>query len=284
MLEQVRPDGMSSFRFIDDRLTHFHYDWHHHPELELTWIVRGRGTRIVGDCIESFRDGDLCLLGPHIPHTWTSEPGQGKVRALVAQFQPAFLGEGFLRLKESAGLARLFEASAYGLAIEGDLREEVTEAIRGMAAAPAGSALRLARLITALSLLASGQGVRRLSRTLFADRVGRAEGGTDRAVSRICAAVLEDLADPPSQDEAAREAGLSPSAFSRIFKRRTGKTYLEYVNELRVGTAGRALLDSDRSIADIAFAAGFNNLSHFNRIFRRVNRMTPSRFRELGNR
>src|SRR5687767_12485208 len=121
-LELVRPDGMASFRFIDDRLARFGYDWHHHPELELTLIVRGRGTRIVGDSIEPFREGDLCLLGPHLPHTWTSEPGAGRVRALVAQFQPGFLGEGFLRLKEAGGLVRLFEASAHGLAIEGGAR------------------------------------------------------------------------------------------------------------------------------------------------------------------
>lgn len=282
MLELVRPDGLSSFLFKDDRLSHFHYDWHHHGELELTLIVRGRGMRMVGDSIETFRDGDLCLLGPHIPHTWTSEPGHGKVRALVAQFRPGFLGEGFLRLKETGELARLFEASAYGLAVEGNLRDQVTDMVREMAAAPAGSALRLARLITALSLLASGGGCRRLSRTRFAEGGDRTDRAADKAINRICAAIQEDLADPPSQDEAARMAGMSPSAFSRYFKRRAGKTYLEYVNELRVGTASRALLDSDKSIADIAFAAGFNNLSHFNRIFRRVNRMTPSRFRELG--
>lgn len=279
-LEIVQPDGISSFRFKDERLPFFDHDWHHHPEMELTLILQGRGMRIVGDSIEPFREGDLCLLGPHLPHTWISERTPDRpVQALVAQFLPGFLGGSFLQLKEMRALASLFEVAAYGLAVEAEMRDEVTSEIRKAEAAPAGSALRLARLVAALSLLASGRGYRTLSRTLFHEQSPRA---TDKAINRICSAMQRDLADPPSQDRAAREVGMSPSAFSRFFKRSTGKTYLEYLNGLRVGAACRALLDSDRSVADIALEAGFNNVSYFNRLFRRMHRMTPGRYRKLA--
>src|SRR5438552_12475625 len=165
--EKVSPGGGASFicrRRIDPR---FGFYWHFHPEIELTYIVRSRGRRFVGDSIEPYDDGDLVLLGPNLPHTWDSDPRRaGRQEAVFCQFSQSFLGPDFLRAPELAPVRRLLDRSAHGLRFSGKTQKAAARRMRGMARLQGLS--RLAALLEVLDLLARSRDVRPLSIREFA--------------------------------------------------------------------------------------------------------------------
>jgi AraC-like DNA-binding protein len=274
-IERVSTGGAASFicrRRTDPR---FGFYWHVHPEIELTLIVRSRGRRFVGDSIEPYEEGDLVLLGPNLPHTWDSDPRRkGPHEAVFCQFSPSFLGPEFLRAPEMAPARRLLDRAAQGLKFSGRTQKIAARRMDGMERLQGLG--RLAALLEILHALAGSREVRPLSSREFAPPARRADA--DR-IDRVCRFLNERCTGRISLAEAAAAAHLSIPAFSRFFRRRTGRTLVAYLNELRTGLACRELIESDRSISDIAFDSGFNNLSNFNRKFLELKRRSPREFR-----
>jgi len=275
--ERVDPEPGRSFAFRKFDLLRFDSPWHFHPEIELTLILAGRGRRFVGDHIEDYGPGDLVLVGPGLPHYWHSEPAKGsdgRVRSLVFQFLPDFLGHEFLEMPEMKGVARLFRKASRGLHFHGDTRDEVADVMNGLEKrAGAGQLMGLLNILNLLGeardarMLAS-QGFSPVFDTLAEERINRSQNY-----------VLEHLSEPIHLEQVASHVNMSPSAFSRYFKKVMGKTFSRFVNELRVGQACRALLETDLSIAEIAFRSGYNNLSNFNRRFLELRGVNPRSFR-----
>jgi AraC-like DNA-binding protein len=268
-IERVSPGGGDSFicrRRIDPR---FGFNWHLHPEIELTLILHSRGRRFVGDSIEPYEDGDLVLVGSNLPHTWDSDPHRrGRHEAVFCQFSESFLGADFLRAPEMAAARRLLDRASRGLKFSGKTRMEGMDRLQGLA--------RLAALLEVLDRLARSRDVRPLSSREFVPGLRR---GDERRIDRVCRFLNERFTGRITLAEAAAAAHLSVPAFSRFFRRKTGRTLVAYLNELRTGLACRELIESDRSISDIAFDSGFNNLSNFNRRFLELQKMSPRAFR-----
>lgn len=273
--ERVSPGGEASFlwrRRKDDR---FGFLWHYHPEVELTLILQSRGRRFVGDSIEPYERGDLVLVGKNLPHTWESAGG-GSVphEAVFCQFSEDFLGADFLRSPELGGVRRLVERAGRGLRFVGSTQKaaarrlEAMDGLEGLA--------RLGSLLEILDLLARSRESQSLSSRHFVPSLRR--GDADR-IDRVCRFLNSRYEDRVSLPEAAAVAHLSIPAFCRFFRRKTGRTFVAYLNELRTGQACRDLIESDRSVSDIAFDAGFNNLSNFNRRFLALKGMSPREFR-----
>jgi AraC-like DNA-binding protein len=273
-LERIAPPAAASFVLKRRRDPRFEFFWHVHPEYELTLILRSRGRRFVGDHLDGYADGDLVLLGPNLPHTWQSAGGRGPHEAVVVQFSEAFLGEGFFDAPELAPVRRLLERSRQGLQFAGRTRDAAAGRLRAMAARP--GLPRLLGLLETLALLAGSREARVLSSRPFTAPVRRADS---RRIDRIVRFLDDRFADGVTLPEAARAAHLSVPAFGRFFKRTTGKTFVRYLQELRVGAACRRLIETDRPVAEIAFASGFNNLSNFNRRFRALRGTTPREYR-----
>lgn len=274
-VERVSTGGAASF--ICRRRTDpgFGFYWHVHPEIELTLIVRSRGRRFVGDSIEAYEEGDLVLLGPNLPHTWESDPRRkGPHDAVFCQFSASFLGADFLRAPEMAAVRRLLDRAQQGLRFTGRTQKAVARRMDGMERLQGLG--RLAALLEILHALAGSRDARALSSREFAPSLRR--GDADR-IDRVCKFLNERCTGRISLAEAAAAAHLSIPAFSRFFRRRTGRTLVAYLNELRTGLACRELIETDRSISDIAFDSGFNNLSNFNRKFLELKRMSPREFR-----
>jgi AraC-like DNA-binding protein len=267
--------GAASFicrRRIDPR---FGFYWHFHPEIELTYIVRSRGRRFVGDSIEPYDDGDLVLLGPNLPHTWASDGGRaGRQEAVFCQFSESFLGAEFLRAPEVAALRRLLDRSAHGLRFLGKTQKAVARRMDGLDRLQ--GLTRLAALLEVLDLLARSRDVRPLSSRQFLPALRTGDAGR---IDRVCRMLNDRCTERITLAEAASAAHLSVPAFSRFFRRKTGRTLVAYLNELRTALACRELIETDRSISDIAFDSGFNNLSSFNRRFLRLKGMNPRDFR-----
>lgn len=279
-LELVPKDPSLPFTLIDVRASAFQYPWHHHPELELTMVLRGRGLRYVGDSIKDFEEGDLCLIGSDTPHCWLSEPVQGRpVRALVVQFPVDVFGPGFLDLPVARPIQELFTRAERGLWVTGDLRARVAAQMEQVFQPSRSPLDRLAQLLSLLSFLAPGDKCTPL-----------ALGTTTRAQSanqavtmrRILSYIHENAGHQISQRAAAKLAGLSPAGFSRFFSRHFQKPFVAYVAEVRVGLACRMLLEDELGIAEVAARAGFNNLANFNRRFRLLKGMTPSDYRKMA--
>jgi AraC-like DNA-binding protein len=248
----------------------FPFTWHYHHEYELTLITAGGGTRFVGDSIEDYRPGDLTLIGPDLPHTYASAPGEDRHEAVVIQFRGDFLGAGFFDRPEFAGVARLLARATGGLRLPSGHAAGVPELV-GLPPAQ-----RTLGLLATLVRLATTTGARALASAHYRPALNRAAGERIDAVMRL---LHERYGEPLTLDEIAAAAHMAPAAVSRFFRRTTGATITGYRNAVRVGAACRLLVDTDRRITDIAAECGYRNLAHFNRRFRALKGTSPREYR-----
>lgn len=265
--EQVAHDPRSSFVCFRKRSESYEYDWHAHPEVELTLILAGRGQRFVGDSVATFAPGDVVLIGAETPHTWAFDPTVKPMEAVVVQLAPALFAPG---AAEFHALVDLFARARRGLRVTGPLRRKIADELIALAAC-ADPLERYARLVTILARLAQASSLEPLALAVAThDRDPRVE------------MLLAHLRDDPSATVAslAKRMGMGASVFSRWFRREVGKPCVVYLAELRVGQACELLLSTERSVVDIAFSSGFRNLANFNRWFRRVKGMSPREYRK----
>ena len=268
-----------SFRSIHMVLECFDAARHRHPQAELTWIVQGAGVRFVGDSAAPFEPGDLVLLGPDVPHVWVSHVQEkGQVHELrVAQF-PADLLES-LSVPEWRAVNNLMLKATRGLVIHEPVRSGVQTLMLRMQSSE--GITRLALLFEILGLLiAHPQALQALSTADVTATGGRDRGQTDKRIDRVVRWIHEHMTQNLSMEDAAAQVHVSPAAFSRFFRRSLGKTFTEYVNDLRCAEAANQLRRSDKPIAAIAQDCGFSTLSHFNKQFLLRYEQTPRYYRK----
>ena len=229
--------------------------WHFHPEYQLTLVLESRGHRMVGDNITPLRPGDLVLVGANLPHVWHQKPGprgsRDQVHAIVARFLDTFLGREFLERPEMESVRQLLRRAARGLQVTGKTREAVAERMHRMTAANGLS--RIVELLAIFEVLAASRDLKPIASAGFVPKVAHAD--QDR-MQRVCRFIDAHLTEPIARAQVAAEAHLSPGAFSRFFKLRTGRTLPEYVNALRIGRACEMLSDDKWKVADIAMECG----------------------------
>lgn len=272
-------NGIQSFVAYDLNVPRFEFNWHYHPEYELTLITKGKGKRLVGDSHENFEAGDLVLLGPELPHTWVSEQNksqsagrQGKAIAVVIQFSEKFI-EGFLQPAECAGIKKLLAQARVGVHFQKRKIELVNELIAQL---PGKAGVeKIAALLNILNGLAQKK-YKLLASPFFL----RVKGKTnEKRINTVCQYIQKHAGEKISITKAASLIHLSDSAFCKFFKRGIGKTFSDYVNTIRIGNACHLLTETDKTIAEIAFASGFESLTYFNRIFLKKKKLRPAEFR-----
>ena len=281
--EQIPYKDGGAFAVTRYTTTHWPLQWHEHPELELTWIVRGSGLRYVGDVVDEFAVGDLILLGPGVPHSWSSEPVPGRLcESVVAQFPLDSFGASWRDVSEFRPLAALFDRAARGLQILGDAAITVRHELSAMVKLPPGP-LRIARLLLSLAVIAGAPAaeVRSLARLPGGRLSGNRMSTTGKADpwAQLVRQLHDSAATPVAMAGMAARMGLSPPSFARAFRRRFGVTCTVYLTRIRLARVCRELLDPQRSVATVAFTAGFGNLTNFNRRFKEVYGITPSAWR-----
>ena len=250
--------------------------WHYHDECELHLIVASSGKAFVGDYIGTFQPGHLVLTGPRLPHNWISLdlPERGIAqRDLVIQFAPEPIAQAAAHIRELAEVLPLLERARHGIEFFG-LSDHATDhwhkikASHGLA--------RLAAFFDFLGELAQWPDYRLLSQAQLQSVDNDTQlDQIDAIVSRI----TDNLAQPLSAADLAAELGMSESRFSRFFRRATGNTFTDFVNQVRINRACQLLMESDRYITHICYEVGFNNIANFNRRFLDIKGMTPSEFR-----
>ncbi len=279
IVEQLDAPSQSSFRAIRRRDPRFEFNWHYHRQAELTLICRSQGQRFVGDHIGEYESGDLVLLGPNVPHTWCSQPSRRRPHeAIVVQFLPDFLGADFFALPELSAIGGMLERSSTGLCFADPARSEAAKKLERLVdLAPVS---RLMGLVDILHLLSTADATP-LSSPGFVPQLRDAQ---HRVIDRVCREINERFAEPLRQSEIAAMVEMSPARFSQFFRRSTGRSFVQYVNALRVSHACRLLIETELSVTEICFQSGFFNMSNFNRRFREVQRKSPTAFRRTHHR
>ncbi len=249
--------------------------YHYHPEIELTYIAESHGQRFVGDSIEHFETHDLLLLGPNLPHVWLNEEGCKRAEAFVIHFDISFLGEHFLFTPELREMREMIERSSRGIAFSpatskliGSMMLEVSRR---------SGATRLLGLLNILVKLSEDRKSRLVCGSSYEKPLSKGDEKRIDAVYRYLNAHFRGVILEP---ELAKVFGMSAGAFSRFFHAATGRTFIKAVGDLRISHACQMLRNTDKTVAEICFDSGFENLSNFNRQFRARKAMAPNEFRE----
>ena len=257
----------------------FDFIWHQHPAFELTHIRCGFGVRYVGKSIQPFQEGDLCLLGGNLPHAYGTHPRHfGTCQWSVVHFLPESWGPEFWRLQENRHVAAMLATSRHGLKFSGQLVPEVADILYQISTMPLGSGRRIIGFLNILHALAETS-----NRHLLNAETETVGSTIDPRISTVLEWLEQNASGPINQSDSAKLVHMSPAAFSRFFSKKTGRNFSRYLNEIRIARACSDLLTTDKSIVEIAFGAGFNNLANFNRRFREATHMTPRDYRRLLN-
>ncbi|WP_286130453.1 AraC family transcriptional regulator [Solirubrum puertoriconensis] len=247
--------------------------WHYHPEYELVYLPHGRGRRHIGQHVSRYQGGELVFIGPNLPHLSFSYGRQDDFEQIVVQLRADFLGEAFLQRPELAAIQQLFLRAHQGLGFGPTTRRVAGEKLQLLPEALPFE--RLLLLLEVLQQLALAED----AFTLHAGSPGQGLRGQEHErLSRVYQFVQEHYQAEVAVEEVAGLVHLSVPAFCRFFKRATGQTLTEFVQEYRVSQACLLLLE-DKPITEVSYASGFHNLSHFNKTFRKLTGQSPSEYR-----
>jgi AraC-like DNA-binding protein len=256
----------------------FEVGWHQHPELELIYFREGFGNAFIGDYVGDFTKNDVYFIGSDVAHTFQKANEDLYVNAVVIQFREDFWGYHFLNLPECKRLKKLFEKALHGLKIGGNCREQLILKIIEMEKKE--GLQRVINLIECLQIIDECREVEVLS-TLELKDISPTH---KERIEKVYHFTLENYFEPITLERVAGIAAMSIPAFCAYFKRGTRKTYIEFLNEVRIENACRLLIESEKSIHDIGFNSGFNSLPNFNKQFYKVKKMTPSQYRKMFER
>jgi AraC-like DNA-binding protein len=268
-----------SFSVRQDLSNQVNNRWHYHVELELIHFHRGSGTQFVGDNIKRFDAGDIVLVGPNLPHFWRYDHPDHHADSpysTVIHFREDLWGTPFLDLPEVRSIKALLDRAARGILVQGKREQQHLGAL--IAQVPASEGLdRLLSLLRVLSELAAAPRPFLLSSIGF--RPAFSEGESER-INAIYDFTLQHFQSNIYLEEVSRVAQLVPNSFCRYFKAKTGKTYSQFLTEIRVGYACKLLIEGKSSIKQVCYASGFNNFTSFNQAFRRTTGKVPGAYQE----
>ncbi|GAB3014048.1 AraC family transcriptional regulator [Spirosoma pulveris] len=273
-LEQICPDANSSFHLLLTPQLSDVFLWHYHPEYEIVYIEGANGTRHVGDHISRYEGSDLVFIGPNIPHLNFDYGVKTDHKKVVVQLKEDFLGEVLWQAPEFAAITQLFERARSGISFYGHTKQVVGEQLHQLADLPPFE--RLMQLLSIFQRLATSTE----SVSLHGEAVSATYKLTEQQrLKRVNQFIAEHYSCHLSIADVAAIANLTEAAFCRYFKRMTRLTFTQFLNQYRVNQAQKLLL-VDSTVTEACFACGFESLSYFNKIFRRVTGENPLQFKK----
>lgn len=278
--EQIRLAHGQSFSCLDYREPVFDCPYHFHPEVEMTLIKESVGTVILGNGMRRFGAGDVFLIGAGVPHAFLNSrdwPEAGRpAHSVVLQFREDCLGAAFFELPEMRGVRALLVQARHGIVFQGGTAVALAEGLEALRTERGVGRIRgLVRLLEIAVAAPAGERAS-ISTTSVQGSMSAAD---ERRLNRVMAHIQKNLTRRLTVEEVAAVASLSPSSFSRFFRRATKQRFVRFVNGLRVNLACERLVSTDDTVIEIALACGFENLANFNRRFRDIIGKSPSQYR-----
>lgn len=273
-LESIPNDSDSSFRILlTPNLNELFY-WHFHPEYEIVYVEADNGFRHIGDHISKYKDSDLALIGPNIPHLNFDYGVKMRADTVVVQMKENFLGREFFNLPEINAIKNLFENAKGGLAFYGETKQLAAEKLKHLS--KLSHFEQLITLLQVFNLLANSTEIEYLkTRPLASASLLKEQQRLQKIYHFIEANFQNDL----DVNKVAQLCNLTTAAFCRYFKKATHYTFTDFVNQFRVNQSKKILLQ-DKSVTEACYETGFSNLSHFNKTFKKIAGENPSEFKK----
>lgn len=279
LLREITPLTQSDcFTLFSRMKSQFDFPLHYHEEFELNFIQNAKNARrVIGDHIEDIEETELVLVGSNLQHAWFTHNCKSKeIREITVQFHKDLFDDKLLRRNQLSFIRTMLEKSLRGILFSKETTQLLAPRIIELNQKQGfDSVLELMSILHDLSI---SRNMRILSDASF----NNTEQYTynSRRIEKTLEYMNHNFDKPITLNEVARLANMSDAAFSRFFKQRTGNTFIDSLTEIRLGHASRMLIDTTQSVAEIAYHCGFNNISNFNRIFKKKKSCTPKDFRE----
>lgn len=280
IMHEITPLSERDCFYIADRTkTEFNYPMHRHHEYELNFVAHAPGVRrVVGDSSEVIGEYDLVLItGKDLEHVWEQhECTSSCIREITIQFSPDLFFGNLLQKNQFASIRTMLERAQCGLSFPMEAILKVFNRLDSLASEKEGflAVMTFMHILYELSLYSDA---RQLSSSSFAKIETVNES---RRVQRVQRYINAHYQEEIRLNQLADLVGMTPVAFSRFFRMRTGKTLSDFIIDIRLGYATRMLVDTSKTIAEICYDCGFNNLSNFNRLFKRKKNCSPKEFRD----
>jgi AraC-like DNA-binding protein len=260
--------------------------WHHHPEYEMVLSYKGKGRRMVGDSVDRYEENEVVFTGPFLPHQWICDADnipdveKNSEEAYVIQFVYDFLGENFFELPENASLKKFLLESVRGYKIYGKSRDRIISIMLDMI--EMDDVARLYALFSIFEIFANTKEFCFLSSK---DSVASFMLKENEAMQRALQYIMQNFQRAIQVKDLLEVTNMSYASFYSSFKRTYKVPFKDYLLDIRIDYACKLLSNEDLNISEIAYSCGFENLSNFNRQFRRFKSMNPSQYqRQLQER
>lgn len=284
VMREITPLTASDCFTIFSRVKNkFDFPLHYHEEYELNLILNAKGAkRVVGGSIEVIDDLELILIGPNLYHAWfTHQATSQSITEVTIQFHKDLFDDKFLRRNQMSFVKSMLDRSQRGIAFPPETVAAIKDRLQSLAKKSGfDSVLELMSILHDLSI---SRNLKTLSDPSFTNEQFNYNS---RRIEKVFDYMNAHYYKQVTLAEVAKLANMPDASFSRFIKKRTGKTFIDSLNEIRLGHASRMLIESTTTVAEIAYKCGFNNISNFNRIFKRKKFCIPKEFRETytGNR
>ncbi|MDP1816688.1 MAG: AraC family transcriptional regulator [Leadbetterella sp.] len=285
VLEKNIGSQQDSVTVLDLRESFFDPNWHFHPHYQLFTVLEGTGTRFIGDSIQYFEAGDTVFLGPNLPHLWRSDKmyfennSTLKTHGIVLYFTEDFLGSDFFEKSEMSVLNALLKNSSRGLVWSGKTKQHVIDRLLELRNIKGFK--RILILLDLLHSLSQSKDYQFITNENYTNLHKLSE--TER-MQKVYEYVSKNFKDTIKLSDIAEKVNMSEAAFCRYFKKRTNRSFVDFVNEIRIGNACKLLSQNTLNISGICFESGFNTISNFNFHFKKIVGKTPSEYaRALKN-
>ncbi|MCH7514086.1 MAG: helix-turn-helix domain-containing protein [Bacteroidetes bacterium] len=272
-----RPEK-ESVKVEKDRLPHFYDKLHFHPDNQITAICTSRGTLYSGDSMTLFEDGDVYLIGQNLSHVFRndtlfySEPSH-IAESISVYFKNNFMGSGFLDKKEATHISDLLISARKGIRLRGSLKKTIF--IKLTKIAELEGMERIIDLLNILHQISVSTELETLASVRYSMPV---KDEDNKRINSVFNYLINHFTEQVTLEMISEIANMSPTAFCRYFKNHTRKTFIQYLNEIRIGHACKLLMSDNFSVAQICYECGFSNLSNFNRQFKVITGYSPRKY------
>lgn len=269
-----------SFIVFNERGSHFPCPWHYHPEFELVLINKSSGKRMVGDHVGDFDKGDLVLMGPNIPHVWVNDKEflekkeANAADATVIHFNSDFIGQEIFQIPECSALIEILNLSSRGVHIKGKTSKQIANIMNNMIYESGLG--RLSSIFKIFDILGTSKDYEILASPNYITSTLK----ENSRHGRINDYIIRNFHKPITLREVANEANMATTTFCNFFKDQYRMTFIEYVNQIRIGHFCKLIAENDKPILEAAYDCGFNSIANFNRQFKKLKGMSPSDFKK----